>query len=752
MLPRIKQIFWIAILLVGMNRAGAFALLGPNNEDFQIEANGYNPNALDGVPIAPKNIGEEYRRNKPVLYYSFDQNFLDFFGSNGVAAVDAAFEVFNGLAATNISSYNLQDFPMEASRINYRAQALGLTDVKSMIMTLIIEQLGLTHPDRYVWALHARDHVGAAPCPAGMRYVVIKRNFDPVLGGPDQLLPSSYVNGTLYTYRIVEFCQTPVPIPDILADAVEYPVDPLANTFTAVAAGGAAPILYGGAVYTANSGLLEGGYYTGLTRDDVGGLKYLMRTNNMNIEAAGQDTISFVTNNTPQILFTSNLTVLANAALTNSPAQLVALFPGLQIGTSTSYFTNVVSLQTIYYFTNYPFDPAGTPPRLVSAEVATTNVVLYYQHEFLNVLTNTYATTGPVTYLITNVSATACPPFSPPGLVCSNVTLTTQIENGVFGDYVFLPTNACGYSLIQTQLSQVVTITNETLVATNAPGTTNAANEFYSSTTLYSYTQYVLQVRLVECPTDFVALRQGIERVRFERRDYDSLLNQFFYPVTNNYVLYSITNSTVIAQPTRRDVFFPDILITAYDLAPDPGFVGVPAVARSVNFSSSNLLANLAGPGTIINSTAFALNKIGPSFFNSTGFWGEDTQTPYFIWGSFDGSTNVPVIYPNGTSIVNLENQVLIQINPGGPDLPDGIVGSPYQNGFSGFAVNGGTPPYNWVLSPDSSPLPPGLAMSPTTGMISGIPTTAGTYNFSIRLSDAGTIFVDRLYSIKINP
>ena len=44
--------------------------------------------------IAPKNIGEEYRRNTPVMYYTFDANFLDYFGSNGVAAVDSAFTHF----------------------------------------------------------------------------------------------------------------------------------------------------------------------------------------------------------------------------------------------------------------------------------------------------------------------------------------------------------------------------------------------------------------------------------------------------------------------------------------------------------------------------------------------------------------------------------------------------------------------------------------------------------------------------------
>ena len=38
-------------------------------------------------------LGEEYRWNVPVLTYAFDQSFLDYFGSNGVAAVEKAFQI-----------------------------------------------------------------------------------------------------------------------------------------------------------------------------------------------------------------------------------------------------------------------------------------------------------------------------------------------------------------------------------------------------------------------------------------------------------------------------------------------------------------------------------------------------------------------------------------------------------------------------------------------------------------------------------
>ncbi len=42
-------------------------------------------------------ISNGYRWNVPVVTYGFDQSFLDYFGSNGVAAVQGAIAVLNDL-------------------------------------------------------------------------------------------------------------------------------------------------------------------------------------------------------------------------------------------------------------------------------------------------------------------------------------------------------------------------------------------------------------------------------------------------------------------------------------------------------------------------------------------------------------------------------------------------------------------------------------------------------------------------------
>ena len=87
-------------------------------------------------------------------------------------------------------------------------------------------------------------------------------------------------------------------------------------------------------------------------------------------------------------------------------------------------------------------------------------------------------------------------------------------------------------------------ITNLIYSATNTPppatGTnTTSTNNFYSidQSAIAYYTNHAYVILPVTCPTNTIALRQGIDRVRFERRNYDSLIGRFFEPFTNSYQL-----------------------------------------------------------------------------------------------------------------------------------------------------------------------------------------------------------------------
>jgi len=241
----------------------AFSLLGPY-ADWMTESIGYRqPNDIGG----PMNINEEYRRNVPVVTYGFDKSFLDYFGAEGVKAVEGAFKILNDLPPA--SEIVLSDYPMDTKLYNFVASIKNLIDLKSATLGILLEQLGLAEPTRHIFCLRRWDPVIAEPPyePEWLAdfsdYYVIRRNFD-----PEGLIPTSIVNGVLYSGAIVPFFW---PAPDV----IEFTVDPLADPGVA------------GKIW------LFGQYYTGLTRDDVGGLRYLLRKDNVNHERLPAGTQTF---------------------------------------------------------------------------------------------------------------------------------------------------------------------------------------------------------------------------------------------------------------------------------------------------------------------------------------------------------------------------------------------------------------------------------------------------------------------------
>jgi hypothetical protein len=259
MLKKFQHVL-LALAVVGaVGSASAFSLLGPYAA-WQAPAIGYDPLGTDiGGPM---NLGEEYRWNTKTITYGFDESFLNYFGARGKAEVEKAIAILNNLPAVSRMSTNLTEFPLDTRRFNYQASALGLLDMKSYALAFLMEELGPASPERYVWTLRDRRVISGVT-----NYLVIRRNFDPVTW-----VPSSYVNGELYTYFIGEYLLVGG---GSFADAVEVPVDPLAFTHRAVVS--AADGFWGG-------NLQYGEFFTGLTRDDAGALRYLYRPSNYNTE------------------------------------------------------------------------------------------------------------------------------------------------------------------------------------------------------------------------------------------------------------------------------------------------------------------------------------------------------------------------------------------------------------------------------------------------------------------------------------
>ncbi len=212
----------------------------------------------------PKNYGEGSRLNSAIITYGYDYTFLNFYGTEGVKAVDAAFAILNRLPTVSGASADLSEFVTEGNQqINYTARALSMLDLKSTVLQIMIEHMGLLG-ETHVFDLFGRQVVTG--CIA--TYQVAVRNYDPITWNP-----STYVNGTLYAYNIIDNCTIGVT-PDIADAYEEASVDPGGNGISTTTS----------AVATAEAQQL-GGFYLGLTRDDFGGLRYLYRHNNYNNEA-----------------------------------------------------------------------------------------------------------------------------------------------------------------------------------------------------------------------------------------------------------------------------------------------------------------------------------------------------------------------------------------------------------------------------------------------------------------------------------
>jgi len=240
-----------AIAGAGMLASGAQAFsLNGLAEAWMTADLGYQRGGTLDADQGPMVLGEGYRFNQPFIVYGFDPSWVEFFGAEGIQAVEEAIKIINDLPPA--SMINPDAYPLSTSRVNHTARNLRLYDVKSVVLSQLMFQLGLSNPERYAWTLRAVER----PSDVVRNFLTVKRNYDPI-----SLLPSSYVNGTLYTYQIQL-------IGEDEWDAREISLDPSEpNISVAGAATGGA---YVDDRVIRRSGA-NGMFFTGLTRDDVGG-------------------------------------------------------------------------------------------------------------------------------------------------------------------------------------------------------------------------------------------------------------------------------------------------------------------------------------------------------------------------------------------------------------------------------------------------------------------------------------------------
>ena len=249
----------VVLVLSGM-RAEAFSLLGPY-------ASWMQPNLGYVTDIGgPMDIDEGYRWNVPTITYAFEQSFVDYFGSNGVAAVDGAMAILNNLPPA--SSIVLSNYPLSSLQLNGVASARGLWDLKSFTLNFLLHYLGLAAPSDGMFCLRTYDPAFFTSYPDDRSWppwaipnYILERNFD-----PGDLTPTVYINGDAYSAWIAWN--------GVTAFMVTGNSDPGGVYYAAVA-----DLVSGGQTHA-----LYGGFFSGLSRDDVAGLQYLLSACNINYE------------------------------------------------------------------------------------------------------------------------------------------------------------------------------------------------------------------------------------------------------------------------------------------------------------------------------------------------------------------------------------------------------------------------------------------------------------------------------------
>ena len=192
---------FLCVALLGARLPAAWGYVpiepvGSSPDTWQTVLNGFNPDTSGlpygiGSPLStgPANIGEEYRPNSTVWFYACDATFLDYFGSNGVVAVDNAFVILNhsfvytnAIATNGIGvdgfSPSLSEMPDYSQHRNTTAYGMGLTDLKSSLLYMMMPHLGLEQPDRYVWVLRQAylptTGTPAPTCPLDEEFEVVQ--------------------------------------------------------------------------------------------------------------------------------------------------------------------------------------------------------------------------------------------------------------------------------------------------------------------------------------------------------------------------------------------------------------------------------------------------------------------------------------------------------------------------------------------------------------------------------------------------
>jgi hypothetical protein len=112
--------------------------------------------------------------------------------------------------------------------------------------------------------------------------------------------------------------------------------------------------------------------------------------------------------------------------------------------------------------------------------------------------------------------------------------------------------------------------------------------------------------------------------------------------------------------------------------------------------------------------------------------------------GSYPFTVNV-IDQNNGIATTSITLVVAATLSLTFATPPAGQVAVAYTDTLTAV---GGTTPYTWSVSAGS--LPPGLTLPAATGVLAGTPTTAGTFSFTVKVTDATGLTASKATSVTI--
>ncbi len=199
--------------------------------------------------------------------------------------------------------------------------------------------------------------------------------------------------------------------------------------------------------------------------------------------------------------------------------------------------------------------------------------------------------------------------------------------------------------------------------------------------------------------------------------------SQFQLTLSKSYLTPVAFNCTLLQEPTN-------IVLSNVN---SPAFL-----STQTNFSDPNISnPNISNPTIALapGETAFLVLR-GNNVTCSTGPRCQGSIFGVPMMEDIVQNVLVPVVTAQAANTNDATNTPKVAAPRGlfilTASLPDGVVGSLYS---ATLQAVGGTTPYTWSVS--SGTLPGGLALSPSTGVISGTPTRAGSFSFTVQVTDA---------------